>query len=267
MSRRKGRYERRQQKRLMNRIQRSDQVGKVEDVFTFGNLYAAGKKCCSGVRWKSSTQNFERHLLSGTAVMRRRILDNEWKPEKYCHFILSERGKTRPIDAPKIHDRQVFKLFTQKVLWPLYIPGMIWNNGASLPGKGLEFSLGELQNDLRYHFRRYGREGNIILLDFKQFFPSVSHEEVFKRHKKLILDEGQRNIAKIIVDSSPGGIGLPLGVEPSQAEMIAFPSALDNYIKCQLSLKCAGHYMDDYYIIVPPDRNAKEILNLIIAKS
>lgn len=49
--------------------------------------------------------------------------------------------------------------------------------------------------------------------------------------------------------------------------MIAFPSALDNYIKCQLSLKCAGHYMDDYYIIVPPDRDPKEIMRLVVAKA
>lgn len=49
--------------------------------------------------------------------------------------------------------------------------------------------------------------------------------------------------------------------------MIAFPSALDNYIKCQLSIKCAGHYMDDYYVIVPPDRDPKEIMQLIVAKA
>lgn len=61
--------------------------------------------------------------------------------------------------------------------------------------------------------------------------------------------------------------GLPLGVEPSQAEMISFTSPLDNFIKCQLSLKCAGHYMDDCYIIVPPDRDAGEILQLIRGKA
>lgn len=49
--------------------------------------------------------------------------------------------------------------------------------------------------------------------------------------------------------------------------MIAFPSALDNYIKCQLSLKGAGHYMDDYYIIVPPNQKAKDILNKIVIKA
>ena len=37
---------------------------------------------------------------------------------------------------------------------------------------------------------------------------------------------------------------------------------------CALPIfKCAGHYMDDYYIIVPPDRDAKEIMALIVAKA
>lgn len=45
-------------------------------------------------------------------------------------------------------------------------------------------------------------------------------------------------------------------------------TTLEGYgIKCQLSIKCAGHYMDDYYVIVPPDRDAKEIMALIVAKA
>ncbi len=267
MSRRQGRYERRKEKRYSKRVQRSNEVGGLHEVFTYQDLYTAGKKCCKGVRWKNSTQRFEQHLFSGTAVRRKMVLDGRWKPGGYVHFILSERGKTRPIDAPRIQDRQIHKVFTKKVLLPLYLPSMIWNNGASLPGKGFEFSKRELKNDLRYHFRRYGRDGYVILIDFRQFFPSVSHEMVFQRHTKFLLNDAIRKIGDDIVNTVPGGKGLPLGVEPSQAEMIAFPSALDNYIKCQLSLKCAGHYMDDYYIIVPPDRDPKEIMKLIVAKA
>lgn len=267
MSRRSGRYERRQLKRKENRLKRSNEVGGLREVFTYHNLYAAGKQCCNAVRWKNSTQRFELHLFSGTAQRRKLLLENKWKPCAYVHFTISERGKTRPIDAPRIQDRQVHKVFTQKVLLPLYLPEMIWNNGASLPGKGFEFSKGELRNDLRYHFRRYGRDGNVILIDFKQFFPSVSHEMIFVRHKKLLLNNEMRELGDSIVNTVPGGKGLPLGVEPSQAEMIAFPSALDNYIKCQLSIKCAGHYMDDYYVIVPPDLDAKKIMNLIVEKA
>lgn len=267
MSRRKGRYERRRAKREIRRVERSIEVGGLNEVFTYQSLYTAGKQCCNGVRWKNSTQRFEIHLFSGTAKRRRLLLEQAWQPAGYVHFLLSERGKTRPIDAPRIQDRQIHKAFTRKVLLPLYHPSMIWNNGASLPGKGFAFSKHELRKDLHYHFRRYGREGNVILLDFKQFFPTVSHEKVFERHRKFLLDKNIRQLADDIVNTVPGEFGLPLGVEPSQAEMIAFPSSLDNFIKCQLSLKCAGHYMDDYYIIVPPDRNPKEILKLVVAKA
>lgn len=266
-SRRQGRYLRRKERRNEKLRKTNEQVGSLDDVFSYNRLYVTGKSCCKGVRWKASTQNFERHIFSGTAVRRRAILDRKWKPDKYNHFMLRERGKIRPIDAPRIQDRQVHKLFTRDVLLPLYVPSMIHNNGASLPGKGFDFSRRTLEEELRWHYRRYGREGKIILMDFKQFFPTVSHEELYKRHNRMILDGDLRKFADDIVASIGTGIGLPLGVEPSQAEMIAFPSALDNYIKCQLSLKCAGHYMDDYYIIVPPDRDAKQILELIIAKA
>lgn len=194
-------------------------------------------------------------------------MEGRWVPGAYVHFMLSERGKTRPIDAPRIQDRQIHKVFTKRVLLPLYTPSMIYNNGASLPGKGFEFSKRELKEDLRWHFRRYGREGNIILIDFKQFFPTVSHDELFKRHEQLLLNPDIKKIGDDVINTVPGPLGLPLGVEPSQAEMIAFPSALDNFIKCQLGMKCAGHYMDDYYVIVPPDQNPKEIMALIVAKA
>ena len=267
MSRRKGRYQRRSVKRTDNKALRCKEVGSLRSVFGYHDMFKAGKKCCNGVRWKGSTQRFEQHLFSGTAKQRRLILDGQWKPSAYIHFTISERGKTRHIDAPRIQDRQVHKVFSKKVLLPLYTPSMIHNNGASLPGKGFSFSKRELKKDLRRHFRRYGRDGHIILIDFRQFFPSVSHKELYKRHKRLLLEPDIRRFADNLVRTIPGEYGLPLGVEPSQAEMIAFPSALDNYIKCQLSIKCAGHYMDDYYIIVPPDRDPTEVLRLVTKKA
>lgn len=267
MSRRKGRYQRRVAKRIEQKVRRSIEVGGIPDVFGFDDMYWAGKQCCNGVRWKNSVQRFELHLFSGTARRRKLLMEHRWTPAPYVHFILHERGKIRPIDAPRIQDRQIHKIFTPKVLLPLYIPSMIYNNGASLPGKGFEFSKRELEEDLCWHFRHYGREGYIILIDFKQFFPSVSHEELFKRHEQLLLHPDIRKIGDDVIKTVQGGKGLPLGVEPSQAEMIAFPSALDNYIKCQLGMKCAGHYMDDYYIIVPPGQDPKEIMSLVVAKA
>jgi hypothetical protein len=60
---------------------------------------------------------------------------------------------------------------------------------------------------------------------------------------------------------------MPLGVEPSQQEMVALPSALDNYIKCQLRIHGAGHYMDDYYMILPSREQAERVREEVIHRA
>ena len=216
MSRRKGRRFRRQAKRLKIRQDRSDELGGLDEVFNYHDLYKAGKKCCNGVRWKQSVQQFELRLFSGTAVRRRAVMNGSYKFSPYVHFNLCERGKTRPIDAPRIQDRQVEKVYTQKVLLPLYLPSMIYNNGASLPKKGFHFSQKMLTKELCKHFKKYSRKGGIILADGKKFFPSANHDHIYERHERLILDDDLRAFGDAVIRTVQGGVGMPLGVEPSQ---------------------------------------------------
>lgn len=252
LERKERRYQRRQSKRKLKLAIRNAELGTLADVFSFHNLFYDGLKCCRNVRWKQSTQNFERHLFSRTAKRRRSILNGTWKQGPCHHFPLSERGKTREIDAPHIDDRQVHKTETEKVLIPLYSPSLIYVNGASQKNKGLHWHFEILKKELRRHYRKHGKEGGILLIDLKGFFPNAPRAEVLKRHEKLILNPEIRALADKIVLSCPEtspGRGLPLGVEPSQQEMVALPSAIDNYVKCQLSIEMFGHYMDDYYLI------------------
>ena len=267
--RREARYKRRQAKRAANRQKRCETLGPVEKVFSYGEMFKYGRKCCNGVRWKQSVQNFEMHLFSGTAKRRRLVLEQRWKPMKCSHFTLRERGKVRPIDAPHVSDRQVHKTLCNNVLVPLYGPSMIKHNGASQRGKGLHWHFRELKEQLRWHYRRYGRQGGVLLMDLKQFFPSAPHKTIYQRHQQLIPDLSLRWLADTIIAHSPcptPGRGMPLGVEPSQQEMVALPSAVDNWLKCQKGIKCMGHYMDDYYIILPDIEQLKKLAHEMVRK-
>lgn len=260
--RHEARYRRRKAKRLANKRKRSEAIGTLEDIFNYRDMFFYGKKCCNGVRWKQSTQNFELHLFSGTARRRRQIIDGKWKPKNCVHFTLRERGKVRPIDAPHIEDRQIHKVESNKVLIPLYTPSMIYDNGASQKNKGLHWHFHRMKEQLGWHYRRYGRSGGILLLDLKSFFPSANRGIIYERHKQMMFDDRVRAFADAVVTYAPStapGRGMPLGVEPSQQEMVALPSAVDNYIKCQLGIHCAGHYMDDYYIILPDIEELKKV--------
>lgn len=267
MSRRKGRYVRRFVKRNANKENRARAIGDLPDIFTFHKMFKYGVECCNGVRWKSSTQRFELHLFSGSAARRKAVLEGKYKWRKCTRFTLCERGKKRVIDAPHIHDRQVQKVLTKEVLVPLYTSLLIHNNGASLKGKGLKFAQSQLKNDLRRHYRKYGLAGHVIITDCKGYFPNADHSVIRNNHRKIRCAGRIRAMLDSILDILNWPKGVPLGIEPSQMEMVYYPTMLDTYMKCQLRLDGAGHYMDDYYMLVPPHINPRTVFLLFRYKA
>ena len=267
--RREARYQRRKAKRQAKREARCAALGPIDKVFSYRKMFFYGRRCCNGVRWKQSTQNFELHLFSGTARRRREVLEGRWKPRKCTHFTLRERGKVRPIDAPHITDRQVHKTLCNEVLVPLYNPSMIYDNGASQRDKGLHWHFRRIKDQLHWHFRRWGREGAVGLIDLKGFFPNAPRWSIYQRHQRLITNPDLRWLADTVVRYGPSPAperGMPLGVEPSQQEMVALPSAVDNWLKCQKGIHCAGHYMDDYYIIMPDVEQLKAVIREMVRR-
>lgn len=112
-------------------------------------------------------------------------------------------------------------------------------------------------------------EGAILLLDLKGFFPNAPHALLYQRHRELILNPELQKLADTIIQYSPcptPGRGMPLGVEPSQQEMVSMPSRIDNWIKCQAGVHCAGHYMDDYYVILPDVEELKKLGHEIVRR-
>lgn len=205
-------------------------------------------------------QRHEAHLFSGTAVKRRAIMERRYKFSSCTHFMLRERGKIRPIDAPRVADRQVEKVYSQEVLYPLYQPIMIHNNGASIKGKGLAFTRKELKREIAEHYRLYGRAGWMIFTDGKGFFPNAPHWKVYQMHERYILDDDLRDFGDEIVRTMPHEKGMAIGIEPSQLEMVALPSDMDNHVKAQRGAKGYGHYMDDFQRNVTPDKDVREEL-------
>lgn len=267
--RKEARYQRRQEKRKRNAAARSEQIGTLESVFSFDTMFCYGHKCCNGVRWKQSVQNFERHLLVNTSRNRRRVLDETWRPYPCVSFTLMERGKIRHIDAPHILDRQIHKTLVNEVLIPIYRPHMIEDNAASRVGGGLHFQYSRIKKQLGRHFRKHGRQGGILLLDLAGFFPNANRALIIERHSLLIDDPGLRELADKAVLLSPEaspGHGMALGLELSQIEMTALPTAMDQWLKCQCHIAGCGHYMDDYYVICEDTDRLKGIANDLIRR-
>ena len=163
-------YQRRVKKRQERRLALSKSCGDFEDVFSYENLYQSGHICCRGVSWKSSTQTYRFNLVTNTAATRRALLDGTYKSRGFIEFDLYDRGKMRHIRSIHISERVVQRTLCDKVINPTLKPSFIYDNGASTEHKGIDFALNRLSCHLQRHYRKYGREGYVLLFDFSNYF-------------------------------------------------------------------------------------------------
>lgn len=261
MANSKDRREARYQRRKAQREKKAQEAGgkTFDEVMSFGNLCRAGKQCCNGARWKTSTINFETNLLVESLKTYNGLQEGTRKFRGFQSFSTVEHGKKRDIDALPIQERAVQKCLCSGLLTEAYSRSFIYDNGASLKDKGMDFQLKRLKKHLRDHYRRHGTEGGIYQFDFKGYFGSIPHEGIKERARKRILDDRLYGLFCEFVDDfqqmktadrsaeKPHGVGL--GSEISQIIALDYASPIDHYIKDVRGIHGYGRYMDDGYVI------------------
>ena len=114
--------------------------------------------------------------------------------KNYTRFTILERGKKRDISAPHIEDRQPDKLITKEIITPIYRSHAIYDNGASTVGKGFHFAIARLKKMLSEHYKKYGTEGGVLLLDIKGYFPNAQHTQIKRSHDAFFPDENVKEV-------------------------------------------------------------------------
>ena len=142
-----------------------------------------------GVNWKGSIQKYEINLLENTYRTQEALKNGTYHSSPFVEFALSERGKTRWIKSMHIRDRVVQRAICDQILLPLFEKKLIYDNGASMKGKGIDFALERLHKHLQYHYRRFGTEGYIVLIDFTKYFDNIPHDKLLEEFSCEIHDE------------------------------------------------------------------------------
>lgn len=247
MSRRSARREKRNKQRLekKNRLKQYDDFEKVASI---KSLYNSAKKASKGVKWKASVQRYLLSILFKISRTRKDLLNNKDIRGGFIEFVINERGKSRNIKSVHFNERVVQKSICLNALYPVLTHNLIYDNCASQKSKGTHFASKRLEKHLHWFFNHYGRNGYILLIDFKKYFESIPHDIVKRNFRKFFTDEKLLKLADDFVNAF-GECGLGLGSETSQINAIAHINDIDHYIKEQKRIHCYGRYMDDSYII------------------
>ena len=263
MTRRSKRFERRQAKRVDRRNLFIKKYDNYANVCNRIKLFEAADLAKVNVMWKSSVQNWSIHQLLNTERLYRDLLAGKDVRKGFSKFTINERGKIRHISAVRFYERIVQKALCKNVLYPVYTRSLVYDNGASQKGKGVKFSNDRLIKHLRQHFRKYGRNGYILLIDYKGYFENIDHDALRKIYRGYFTDP---RLLKLIDDfvEAYGAKGLGLGSETSQMHAIAFPNKIDHAVIETLGSEITfGRYMDDSYIIAKNKSTLIKALEII----
>lgn len=272
--------------------------------FTNANCLIQGYrrvKKCSG--WKDSTQKYGLNLLKNIRELQRELRNGTYKQEQGAVFRLNEGGHIRLVKALTVKDTVMQHTLCDAVLIPRLSRYLIHDNGASLKGKGISFTRKRFEAHLRWHFRRYGREGYVLKIDFRKYFDNIRHDVLREQVGKYIQDDIVMSILDAILKANevdisftedPGYINkvfnaleyqaipqelctgrrfmaksMGIGSPTSQIAGIFLPTPIDTYCKTVKGIRCYDAYMDDRIIIHPSKGFLKELLGEIrgIAKS
>ena len=90
---------------------------------------------------------------------------------------LYERGKERIIVPITIRDRMTQRVICDYSLIPVFKNKLIYDNGASMKGKGVDFTRKRVEKHIREAIKEYGADDLYALtFDFKSFFNSIPHQ-------------------------------------------------------------------------------------------
>lgn len=247
VERHEARYQRRKARRLQAIADRSASIA-WDDVFGFKPLIQGYRNVAKTSRNRTATQKWMSDLAMNASGEKRRLDNGTWRSRGFNEFRIMERGKWRDIKSVHISEKGIQNTLCNNCLVTLVRPHLIYDNGASLKGKGTDFALDRFTRHLRSHVRKYGRDGGIYFFDFKSYFANIRIAPLKDDIRKILLDEMLLNVFELFVDAF-GEAGLGLGSQVSQISAVYFPNRIDHYIKDQLGIYGFGRYMDDGYII------------------
>lgn len=219
-----------------------------ENVTSLDHLIRAAYLSRKGVGKKGSVQRYMMNLTRYSIQSRNKLLLGDDVRQGFIEFDIHERGKARHIKAMHFKERVIQRCLCDFALVPVLRRALVYDNGASMKGKGIHFALYRLRDMLRRYVRRHGTRGYILLVDFSGYFDNIQHGPIRDLLVRSFQDQKIRWMTwRFVKAFGPRSLGI--GSQVSQILAVSYPGRADHRIKEVHRAGLSARYMDDSYVI------------------
>lgn len=276
--------------------------GYQREIFDGNVLYESFLRAKKGSDWKPKVQRFEMTYLLELAQIQKELEAGNFQFKPSSEFPLRERGKVRWITGEQVSDRVAKHALCDEILTPDVKKYLIYDNGASQEGKGIDFTRKRLLVHLRKFYQQTGsNDGYILLIDFSKYYDNIRHDILMERFEKYVHNENALEFLRQVIERSRVDVSymtddeyatcmdslfnsleygmidkslrtgekfmdkhLNIGDQVAQVAGIVYPIPIDNYVKIVRGVKFYGRYMDDSYAIHQSKEFLEDLLENII---
>ncbi len=229
-------------------------------IFDFEDLRLAWKAESRGKRSLPNQQRYRYRLEENLFALAERLNSGAFEPTplrlKRIYY-----PKRRQAQVPSQEDKIVqHAIADEHAYYPMVAP-LIKEASANTRGRGTDYGVKELQEQLRRFWNRHHKQPWILKCDIHHFFYSIPHGRANALIDRYIKDEAISAIMKKFVALT--GRGLPLGLQQSQLLANLYLSDLDHKIKERLGFTFYGRHMDDFYILAETEAELRKALDWI----
>ena len=223
---------------------------------TFKKLLEAHERASIGKKYRKEIILFEMDLETNLIKILLDLKKNKYKFDKYRQFTIYE-PKERIIKSLPYKDRVVHQWYINEFIKPFFYLRFIKDSYACIDNKGTHNAVKKVQRYMKNMNNKY-KDYYVLKCDIKKFFYSINKELLLNILNKNISDKKLLELTKNILYTEDKK-GIPIGNYTSQFFANIYLNELDHYIKEELNIKYYVRYMDDFILLVPNKKIAKEL--------
>lgn len=208
------------------------------------NLRLAHENARKGKTWYKEVKMVDENPDKYLTEIHKQLFLMTYETSEYEVFIKNDTGKEREIyKLPYFPDR-ICQWALMQVIEPYLLRNFTKDTYSAIPGRGTHKCLQAVKKAV---YNNPKETKYCLKMDVKKFYPSIDHDILKQKYRRLFKDPRLLWLIDEIIDSTESGI--PIGNYLSQYSGNFYLSKFDHWIKEEKGVKYYFRYMDDIVIL------------------
>lgn len=231
-------------------------IGYIYDrIYTMENLRLAHKQASKDKSHYNAVRTVNKNPDYYLRQIQELLQNKTYEVSPYTYRTIWDKGKERKLSKLPYFPDRIIQWAIMLQLESTFNKTFTSFTCASLKGRGIHQAAAITER----YLQDTSGTAYCLKIDVRKFYPNINHVKLKELLSRKFKDPDLLELLSKIIDSIPGGVGLPIGSYLSQYLANFYLTYFDHYLKEQLKVEYVVRYMDDVIILTDSKERAHQL--------